>query len=1082
MNTLYHPRVGFLLAQSTFVLWLLLLPFSIHASSGLTMSSWEAPQLVCPPSISISCGSPSSPTYTGLATASTSCGGVTVSFLDSFTPSCGNSGVITRTWTATDNCGESTTCEQLITLIDDTPPTISYSRPAGSVVEVECNLADGNWSAFFAITAALEVQDECAATTDLELDHELMEEGICGVSDFLSIWHCTWTASDPCGNASEFDLIVRIVDSQGPIWLDFPEDINLSCEDEIPVSTPTAIDNCSAVTDIYFSDEYMDQDCAYGYMIRREWSAVDGCGNVTKDFQHINVHDETAPEIFFADGYISSYEDGDDVFINCRDYGRITQLDFAALAYDACSGQVDVHFTYEDFGQFDCATYGYSGHVQTSWTAVDDCGNSHTATLNWFLVDDTPPSLQGVPEDQCVSSIPPAPFVSGVDDCEFVLVELTTSEPISCGDGTYVERTWTATDPCGNTDSKTQRLYLADTAGPEISIDYPNLTDLPNGSTGFIPADCSGSNDIVAPDLLSAISVSDGCSAVVVDKSLTLLSDGGCVADGFLARYLLHVEATDLCGNASNYELFIHLIDATLPTIEAPAELIIGCGEAIPEATAFDECGEVTDLFFIGTETFPVNCADNLEFADRFWLAIDACGNTNVFEQRIAVVDNTGPIFNNLPADACGQGADEPANVTAFDECSGMEVNATMTESSQQLSDCGEVLLRTWTAVDNCGNESTANQQIVLADDQAPEMSFNHPLLAGLADGDLLEIPVGFVYGGPNAPFDFGSSTAVQVQDNCGTAIDVLINITTIEQEGCLSTGYLSQHEIEWLASDPCGNATSMRIILAYTDQEVPEIREVPHHLTLYCDDPIPGAEDVFARDNHDAEPDFTFEEIVTDTPYGQRIIRIWTATDECGNYAEERQRIDVYANDLEAALEHPETVNCNTSGNFISAMVSGGNAPYTYSWEMVDCDGFITSDPTEESITYTLGYTTQNFRVTITDENGCEHVTSTSIGCTNDDINPPGEGFPGDTSEEVALYPNPANESITIYAPVYAEQAVQISVYNILGQCVYQQAAPTWPINGWQVDTRLLPAGAYWVHLDGQVSAPLIREIIVQH
>lgn len=1089
MNTMHHLRVAPLLVASTFVQWLLLLPLLTQSVNGYANNgssiALSSLQLTCPPAISISCDSPTSPAITGFAQATTDCGEVTVSFLDNFAATCGSSGIITRTWTATDNCGETISCEQQITVFDNTPPVISYHQAPGSVVEVECNLADDDWSAFSAITAALVLEDDCGnANIDLELHHELVEEGICGVSDFLSIWHCTWTATDPCGNRSEYDLFVRIVDSEGPIWIDFPADITISCGEAIPMQPPTASDNCSAVTDIHFSDELTDQDCAHSYMIRREWRAIDGCGNDTKEIQHITVVDQTPPDIYFADGYINGYEDGQDVFINCRDYGRITQLGFAALAFDACSGQVDVQFDYEDFGQFNCAAFGYSGQVRTSWTATDECGNTRVASLNWFLVDDTPPRLQGVPEDQCVSTLPPAPYVTGVDDCDFVLVNMTTSDPITCDGGTYVIRTWTATDACGNSDSATQRLYLNDGTAPAISIDYPNLIDLPSGSTAFIPAECNAMDNIVAPDILAAVSTTDGCSEVRVEKALELISNGGCVADGFLARYQLQVQATDLCGNESRYELFIHLIDATVPTIEAPSELIMGCGEAIPLATAFDECGEVTELFFIGPEEFPVNCPANPQFSDRFWLAIDACGNTNVFEQRIAIVDNTGPVFTQVPANACGTPNDSE-EVVAFDECSGLQVNATLSESTHSLPDCGEVLLRTWTAVDSCGNESTASQQIVLADDQAPSLSFDHPLLQGLADGDVLTIPVGFVYGSPEEPFDFGTA-AILASDNCGTAIDILYRTETIAQEGCLQTGYLSQHKVEWIASDPCGNASSLSILLAYTDAEAPEIREVPHHLTLHCNDIIPDAEDVWARDNYDLAPDFTFEEIISETSYGQRIIRIWTATDECGNFSEARQRIDVYANDLEASFDHPAIVNCNTSENTIAVTVSGGNAPYSYQWQMIDCDGFITSDPSRESIQYTLGYTTQNFQVTITDANGCVYVTETSIACVNDDVSPPGEGIPGgsvpgEVATEVALYPNPAHEFITIYAPTLVEESVEIWVYNILGQAVYQEKTQNWPEASWQIDARNLVAGSYWVHLLVPNQAPIIREVVVQ-
>ena len=1036
--------------------------------------------LNCPADIVVECGNSTSPQNTGLATGQSDCGDIVINFFDTNTPGCGNSGIITRTWTATDNCGASTSCEQIITLADNRAPSIQYSAPAGATVDVECNLADDDWSAFAGITAALEVTDDCGSA-ELSLSHELVEDGICGVTEYLSIWHCTWTATDNCGNSSEFDLFVRIIDWRGPSWLTFPNDLDLNCGDAIPEQSPTATDNCSTVTDIFFEDEIINENCSHSYTIRREWTAVDGCGNSTKDDQLINITDNEPPSITFVDGFINNYTDGEDVYINCIQYGRITQLRYAAHASDNCSDQVDLDFEFEDFGYFNCASYGYSGYIQTRWIATDQCGNSSVATLNWYLIDNSPPRLQNIPDDICVTgNVPSPPLVSGIDECDFVTVNMTDSAPFDCADGQYIERTWTATDACGNASSETQRIYFSDASPPSIRIDFPNLEGLPSGSTGFVPADCSNSQ-IIAPDILSAVQVEDGCSEVHVEMTLDLLSNGGCVADGFLARYQLQVTATDLCGNESTYELFIHLVDATLPTIETPAVLMVNCGEEIPQATAFDECGEVNDIFYIGTDDIPVSCSSTPQFTSRFWLAIDACGNTNVVEQQIAIVDNTGPVFHNIPADACGDSS-IPDDIVAFDECTQMNITFEMTESTAEVVDCGEVLMRSWTATDSCGNQSTATQRIVVADEQAPVLSFAHPLLVTLEDGDLLEIPVGFTYGGPEEPFAF-TAEAINALDNCNSTLDVIVSTELIEQEGCVATGFLSQHKINWLVSDACGNASSLSITLAYTDDEAPEILHLPGHLSLYCDDPIPAPADVLIRDNYDQELETSFEEEYTWTSYGLQIIRIWTATDACGNFIEERQRIDLYDNTLEVNFEHAEQVTCNTSNNDITVSVTGGEAPYSYQWEMIDCDGFITSDATDSGIQYTMGYTTQNFSVTITDANGCEKVSHNSIACNNEDINTPPDGLLDGNpvfGAGLSTYPNPAQAYLILRAPL-TDTPTDVEVYNVMGQRIYHKRLAQWPTEGWQIDTSNFPAGTYSVKVQAENGAALINRVVIQ-
>src|SRR5258705_7365856 len=69
----------------------------------------------------------------GEATGNDRCGEVTISHTDAFAPDCGNTGVITRTWTATDACNNATSGAQKITVVDTTKPSLTV--PADKTVE-----------------------------------------------------------------------------------------------------------------------------------------------------------------------------------------------------------------------------------------------------------------------------------------------------------------------------------------------------------------------------------------------------------------------------------------------------------------------------------------------------------------------------------------------------------------------------------------------------------------------------------------------------------------------------------------------------------------------------------------------------------------------------------------------------------------------------------------------------------------------------------------------------------------------------------------------------------------------------------
>lgn len=49
--------------------------------------------------------------------------------------------------------------------------------------------------------------DDCGSV-ELSFFYEFVEDGICGVIEYFSIWYCIWIVIDNCGNSSEFDFFV----------------------------------------------------------------------------------------------------------------------------------------------------------------------------------------------------------------------------------------------------------------------------------------------------------------------------------------------------------------------------------------------------------------------------------------------------------------------------------------------------------------------------------------------------------------------------------------------------------------------------------------------------------------------------------------------------------------------------------------------------------------------------------------------------------------------------------------------------------------------------------------------------------
>ncbi|MFC0605838.1 HYR-like domain-containing protein, partial [Winogradskyella pulchriflava] len=122
------------------------------------------PTLTVPADITIECTEDESSANTGVATATDTCGSVTITESDVETAACGNTKTIVRTWTATDQCGNTTSGTQTITTEDTTPPTIDDSGVQN--IDIQCGVTpDGTLEAWLANNAGATASDTCGTVT-----------------------------------------------------------------------------------------------------------------------------------------------------------------------------------------------------------------------------------------------------------------------------------------------------------------------------------------------------------------------------------------------------------------------------------------------------------------------------------------------------------------------------------------------------------------------------------------------------------------------------------------------------------------------------------------------------------------------------------------------------------------------------------------------------------------------------------------------------------------------------------------------------------------------------------------------------
>ena len=105
---------------------------SEECSSTVSIIDTTTPAITCPEDVIIECDQSTDPVNTGYAIATDICDpSPVIAYSDAITPgSCLEEYTISRTWTATDGCGNQSSCLQTITVVDTTPPVITCNAPA----------------------------------------------------------------------------------------------------------------------------------------------------------------------------------------------------------------------------------------------------------------------------------------------------------------------------------------------------------------------------------------------------------------------------------------------------------------------------------------------------------------------------------------------------------------------------------------------------------------------------------------------------------------------------------------------------------------------------------------------------------------------------------------------------------------------------------------------------------------------------------------------------------------------------------------------------------------------------------------
>ncbi|TXE06501.1 hypothetical protein ES711_13385 [Gelidibacter salicanalis] len=841
-----------------------------------TIENTTPPKLVLPTAVKVECGTSLEPSATGIATVNEPCGTVDISYVDASVENCGATQVITRTWTATDACGNTSTGTQTITVSDTTAPTLTIPADA----TVECSESTDPDA-----TGLATATDACGDVTLTYLDAAV---DACGATQTITR---TWTATDVCGNTVSAAQTINVVDTTAPV-ITAPADVTLECSGLSRMSDggfgeATATDGCGNVV-ITFEDSAI-AGCGNTQSITRTWTAIDECGNTSTTAQTITIVDTTPPTITAPeDAVVECSESTDPSATGVPD------------AFDAC-GAVSV--TYVDADALD--TCGNTKIIERTWTATDSCGLTTTATQFITILDTIAPII-----DTAASNLVVECSVNGTDGA--LDVWLANNGGASASDACATDLTWTnnydgsvsdcnepitviftVADACGNASTTSATYTIIDTTAPVVTP-AANFT-----------AEC-GNDDTMKDfqnwlDTNGGATATDTCSAVIWTNTFTSLSEA-CNTSGTIT-----FTATDGCGNTSSTTATYTISDTTAPVFAAlPGETTIDCAVTpeFAQAVATDACGSEVGLTFEDIKT--AGECEGAYTITRTWTATDACGNASTASQTINIQDITAPVIAALPGEStveCGVESNF-AQATATDAC-GSEVTLTFADVKTESDSTGAyAITRTWTATDACGNASTASQTITVKNN-------TELVIAPLPAESTVDCGV--------EP-SFAQAVAAGA---CGAEVTLTFEDVTTEGD-CTGTYTITR---TWTAKGANGKTATASQTINVVDTTAPVIAALPGESTVEC-----GVEPNFAQatamDACGSEVTLTFADVKTesDSTGAYAITRTWTATDACGNASTASQTINVKTNSeiTIAALPAESTIECGAEPNFTQATATG--------------------------------------------------------------------------------------------------------------------------------------------------------------
>ena len=648
---------------------------------------------------------------------------------------CENIGDNLVTLTITDGLGTANTCQTIVNVRDNTPPTLSC--PSDIIVDLD--IGDFNEVVTYDVMSS----DNC--------DFTLVQSDNSG-----------FTSGDvfPAGTTVQ---TYKAQDSDFAITCTFTVTVNglptnqaMSCNNQLNVSldenchytfTPNAIlagaDVCDAIYAIEINDipqTVVDETYIGQNLMVRVIDIATG----NSCWGNALIEDKLAPVINDCNDFASNCLENTDPL---SEGGVVPEPTF-----EDCSEYFSFHI--DEITQGTCDDT-YSRIINRTWTVTDIFGRSTTCvqviTVERLTLNNSTPECPADFITECIlgEEIETSPENTGYptltfngttytldedsDDACNIAMTYSDNEIDMCNGAIKIMRTWSIYNWCEpllvgtNPFSCTQAIEIRDNTAPLITTPADFTVSVGDDCVAFFelpPADYEDCSNEISWNTLTSNGIIDG-------------NGGTILAPGFsIGTETIVYIATDACGNTSMDTIEVTIIDEVNPiaichfdlevvlssgTAELTPTMIDNgstdncCLESILIARMEDNCGDPDDLLF-GTSV-GLCCEDVGEETLVSLQVMDCYGNENFCMVPVQVIDDGLPTIV-CPLDITLECDDDLSDLTLMtgeaignDNCGTTIVTY---EDAGTITCEGGLLMRTFTATDNMDNTATCVQMLVI--------------------------------------------------------------------------------------------------------------------------------------------------------------------------------------------------------------------------------------------------------------------------------------------------------------------------------------------------------------------------------